>query len=243
MDTYDDFVAARRSALVDEFGGGAAVQAAVDRALRRCQRGWTRLERTTDVESYVRDLIAEELERPRRRWLTLCAIAVLLVAAGIAVVVALQPAPPAVRSEANRVPVPWFADEELHLADVVVSLPGAGAFAPVDGGVVIEDADDSLLLVEADGHVSDFDGTMPDLPEPVLPSPYDPSAPGAQQLDVVLAPDGDAVHLMELSVSRHEAEVYLRQSETVRRMFLLCLDRECSSIERVVVPGADVRLR
>lgn len=243
MDTYDNFVAARRSVLVDEFGGGAAAQAAVDRALRRCERGWARLERTTDVEAHVRDLVAEELERPRRRRLTLGAVAVLVLVGAIAVVVSLQPAPPAVRQEANRVPVPWFADEELHLADVVVSLPGAGDFVPVDDGVVIEDADDSLILVGADGDVSDFDGAMPALSEPQLPSPYDPSAPGAQQLDVVMAPDGDAVHLMELSVSRHEAEVYLRQSETVRRMFLVCLDRDCSSIERVVVPGADVRLR
>lgn len=243
MDTFDDFVVARRSSLVDEFGGGAAAQAAVDRALGRCRRGWDRLERTTDVEAHVRDLVAEELERPRRRRLTLGAVAVLALAVAVTVVVSLQPAPPAVREEANRVPVPWFADEELHLSDVIVSLPGAGAFAPLDDGVVIEDADDSLVLVEADGHVSDYDGAIPDSPEPLLPSPYDASAPGAQRLDVVVAPGGDAVHLMELSVSRHEAEVYLRQSETVRRLFLVCLDPGCTSFERIVVPGADVRLR
>jgi thymidylate synthase len=166
MDTHDNFVAARRSSLIDEFGGGAAVEAAVDRALVRCRRGWSTLERTTDVEAHVRDLVADELERPRRRRLTLLAAAALALLAVGAVIVSLLPAPPAVRQEVNPVPVPWFAEGELHLADVVVTLPGAGAFVPVDDGVVIEDEDGSLLLVQADGGVSDFAGAMPYVPEP-----------------------------------------------------------------------------
>lgn len=242
MDTHGDFVTARRSSLIEEFGGGATAETAVDRALARCRRGWSRLERTTDVEAHVRDLVTRELERPRRRRLTACAVGALALVAAIAVGVSLLPAPPAVRAETNRVPVPWFADGELHLADVVVSLPGAGAFAPMDDGVVIEDAGESLLRVEADGGVSDYDGAMPDITEPDLPAPYDPSAPNSQRLDVVLAPDGAAVHLVELSVSRHEGEIYLRQSETVRRLFLVCPDTDCTTMSRVVVPGADVRL-
>ena len=35
-----------------------------------------------------------------------------------------QPRPPAVREEANRLPVTWYAQGELHLDDVVVELPG-----------------------------------------------------------------------------------------------------------------------
>ena len=121
--------------------------------------------------------------------------------------------------------MPWFADEELHLADVVVSLPGAGAFAPLDDGVVIEDADGALLLVEADGDVSDYDGAMPDVPEPdaavaVRRERAERPAPRRRRG----ARAGTPVHLMELRSSRHEAEVYLRQSETVRRLFLVCLD-------------------
>lgn len=241
MDTHDNFVAARRSALIEEFGGGAVVEAAVDRALARCRRGWSRLERTTDVEAHVRDLVTEELERPRRRRLTLYALAALAAVAAVVAVVALQPTPPAVRAETNRVPVPWFADGELHLAEVVVSLPAAGSFAPLDDGVVIEDEDGSLLLVEADGAVSDFDGVLPDVSEPDLPAPDDVDAP--RRLDVTLAPGGEPVHLMEISLSRHEGEIYLRNSETVRRMFLICSDPDCTSVRRVVVPGADVRLR
>jgi hypothetical protein len=243
MDTHDDFVAARRSALVDEFGGGAVVEAAVDRAFARCRRGWERLEQTTDVEAHVRDLVAGELERPRRRRLSLYAVGALALLVAGAVIVTLFPAAPAVREEANRVPVPWFADGELHLADVVVRLPRAGSFAPLDDGVVIEDEDGSLLLVDADGGVSEYEDAMPDVPEPGVAPPYDPNTPGARRLEVAIAPSGEVVHLMELPLSRHEAEVYLRQSETVRRMFIICSDWGCSSVRRIVVPGADVRLR
>ncbi|UUZ58731.1 hypothetical protein [Nocardioides sp. B-3] len=164
-----------------------------------------------------------------------------MVAAVVVAVVSLQPTPPAVRTEVNRVPVPWFADGELHLADVVVSLPRAGSFAPLGDGVVIEDSEGALRFVDADGDVSDFDRAMPAVPEPDVPAPYDVDAP--TRLDVTLAPDGQPVHLMEISLSRHEGEIYLRNSETVRRMFLICRDPGCASVRRVVVPGADVRLR
>lgn len=242
MDTHDDFVAARRTSLVKEFGGGAAVEGAVDRALARCRRGWSRLEQITDVEAHVRDLVVEELERPRRRRLTLAALGVLVLLIVGAVVISLLPAPPAVRQEANPVPVPWFAEGELHLADVVVSLPGAGAFVAVDDGVVIEDEDGSLLLVRADGDVSDFDGPMPAFSEPDLPAPYDARGDMSRRLGVVIAPSGEVVHLMEIAAAGPEAGVYVRLSETINRLFVVCRNPPCTTISRVVVKGRDVRL-
>ncbi len=243
MDTYDDFVGARRSALIEEFGGGARVEEAVDRALARSRRGWVRLEQTTDVETHVRDLVGDELERPRRRRLTLIALIVLaLLIAGV-VVLSLQPAPPPVREETNPVPVPWFAEGQLHLAKVVVTLPGAGTFAPVDDGVVIEDADGSLLMVEADGDVSDFDEPMPAISEPDVPVPDDAGDDVTRRLGVSLAPTEESVHLMEIAVAGPEAGVYVRLSETISRLFVVCRDEACSALERIVVSGRDVRLR
>lgn len=242
MDTHEDFVAARRSSLVEEFGGGAAVEGAVDRALERCRRGWSRLEQTTDVEAHVRDLVAEELERPRRRRLTRAALAVLALLIAGTVIISFLPAPPAVRKEANLVPVPWFAEGELHLADVVVTLPGAGAFVPLDNGVVIEDEDDSLLLVEADGSVSDYDEAMPAFSEPDVPAPYDARGEVTRRLGVAIAPTGETVHLMEIAAAGPEAGVYVRLSETVNRLFVVCLVPNCTSVRRVVVEGRDVRL-
>ncbi|WP_310528943.1 hypothetical protein [Nocardioides sp.] len=243
MDTHDDFVAARRSSLVEEFGGGVAVEAAVDRALARCRRGWSRLEQTTDVEAHVRDLVAEELGGPRRRRLTLVALGVLALLSVGAVLVSMLPAPPAVRQEANPVPVPWFAEGELHLASVVVSLPGAGEFVPLDDGVVIEDEDGSLLLVGADGGVSDFDDPMPSLSEPDVPAPYDSRADLSRQLGVAVAPSGETVHLMEIAAEGPEAGVFVRLSETVNRLFVVCADLRCTTNRRIVVSGRDVRLR
>ena len=243
MDTHDDFVAARRASLIDEFGGGARVEAAVDRALVRCRRGWARLEQTTDVEAHVRDLVREELDRPRRRRLTLVALAVLALLCVGAVIVSRLPAPPAVRAETNPVPVPWFAEGELHLADVVVTLPGAGAFVPLGDGVVIEGGDGSLLLVEAAGDVSDFDEEMPDVPEPDVPAPYDARGNLSQRLDVAVAPSGETVHLMEIGAAGPESGVFVRLSETIDRMFVVCGDPRCTRLSRVVVKGRDVRLR
>lgn len=243
MDTHDDFVAARRPALLEEYGGGAAVEAAVDRALARCRRGWSRLEQTTDVETHVRDLIAEELDRPRRRRLTLIALAALLLLGAGAVGVSLLPAPPEVREEANRLPVPWFAEGELHLADVVVTLPGAGSFVRVGEDVVIEDANGGLVRVEPDGDVSGFDEAFPVVTEPEVAAPYDPLLSISQRLGVARAPDGRSVHLMELAVSGPDTGTFLRQSEGARRLFLVCSDPACEVTTRIVVPGNDVRLR
>ena len=242
MDTHDDFVAARRSSLIEELGGGAAVEAAVDRALLRCRRGWSRLEQTTDVEAHVRDLVADELERPRRRRLTVLSLLVLVLLGAGAVVVSLLPAPPAVREEANPIPVPWFAEGELHLADVVVDLPGAGAFVAFGDGVVIEDEDGALLLVEADGAVSDFDRAMPVVAEPDTPAPF-ADADLSRRLGVAVAPGGVVVHLMEIAAAGPEAGVYVRLSETVNRLFVVCRDLRCTTHSRVVVKGRDVRLR
>ena len=243
MGTYDDFVGARRSTLIEELGGGADAEAAVDRALSRCRRRWARLEHTTDVESHVRELASDELDRPRRRRITLVALLALAVLAAGAVVVALQPAPPQVRAEVNPVPVPWFAEGRLHLAEVVVTLPGAGAFAPLDEGVVVEDDDGSLLLVEADGKVSGYDGAMPDIPEPEIPVPYDNRGELGERVAVAVAPGGESVHLMEIAAAGPDAGIYVRLSETISRLFVVCTTPQCTMRSRVVVEGRDVRLR
>ncbi|HXH78775.1 hypothetical protein [Nocardioides sp.] len=243
MDTYDDFVGARRSALIEEFGGGAGAEAAVDRALARCRRGWVRLEQTTDVESHVRGLVRDELDRPRRRRLTLYALVSLALLVAAAVVISVLPTPPEVRKETNPVPVPWFAEGQLHLADVVVTLPGAGAFAQLDDGVVIEDEGGSLLLVDGDGDVSGYDGEMPEVTEPEIPAPYDEGSGISRRLAVAVAPGGESVHLMEIAAAGPEAGVYTRLSETISRMFVVCTTPQCTTQTRFVVKGRDVRLR
>ena len=48
---------------------------------------------------------------------------------------------------------------------------------------------------------------------------------------------------MEIAASGPEAGVYVRLSETARRLFVACLVPNCTQVRRIVVPGTDVRLR
>lgn len=240
---YDEFVAARRDALIAELGGGADAETAVDRALKRCRRGWARLERDTDVEIHVRDLATHELERPRRRRLTAYALAILAVLIVGGVVIALQPAPPPVRGEANVVPAPWYGGDDLHLAGVVVTLPGVQRFVSRGDDVVVENADGSRSLVESDGDVSDFSAALPRV-RAVEPAASAVAELGemARILDVVVGPGGEVVHLAELLAAKPGAGTFVRLSETGQRVLLVCTDETCSSVRREVVREPDVRL-
>ncbi len=241
--TYDEFVAARRHTLIADLGGGPDVEVAVDRALASCRRGWSRLERETDVEIHVRDLAAHELDRPRRRRLTTYVLATMAVLLGGAVVIALQPAPPPVRAEANPVPAPWYGGDDLHLAGVVVTLPGVRRFVSRGNDVVVENTDGSRSLVEPNGDVSDFSAALPlvrDV-EPIVSAVAELGSM-ARILDVVVGPDGEVVHLAELLAAEPGAGTFVRLSETGQRVFLVCPDKTCSGVLREVVPEPDVRL-
>lgn len=67
-----------------------------------------------------------------------------------------RPAPPPVRAVANPLPVPWYAEGELHLAEVVVGLPRVEAFEERGTDVAVRLEDGSARLVRADGDVDDL---------------------------------------------------------------------------------------
>ena len=68
---------------------------------------------------------------------------------------AARPEPPVVREEANELPVPWYADGELHLADVVVELRGVETFVADGSGAVARLRSGEVVRVAADGDVDD----------------------------------------------------------------------------------------
>lgn len=233
---YDAFVAARRDQLVEERGGGPVVEAAVDRALARCRRGWRRLEREDDVEARVRDQVELELDRPRRRRIALRAVGVLVLVVLAGVLWSLRPQPPAVAQEPNPLPVPWYDGTDLHLAEVRVTLPDLGPFV-ADGDGVIVRRDGEVQRVDADGDVSAYSGsvdfnrdTTDDLP------PLDPNDRILQSVD---GPSDTTLHLVEMLSSNPGAGTYVRLSETGRRVFLLCTPDGC--VTRLVEPGARLR--
>lgn len=233
---YDAFVAARRHALVDEFGGGAVAEVAVDRALARCRRGWRRLEHEDDVETRVRELVELELDRPRRRRLALRALGVLVLVAVAGVLWSLRPQPPAVAEEPNPLPVPWYDGTALHLAEVAVTLPDLGPFVADGDGVVVR-WDGQVRRVDADGEVSSYSGPVDLEPDADVDPP--PLGPSDRLLQSVAGPGSVTLHLVELFSTNPDAGTYVRLSETGRRVFLVCWDYGC--VTRLVEDGARLR--
>jgi hypothetical protein len=235
-DGYTSFVVARRDLLVAEHGGGVVVEAAVDRALARCRRGWQRLERHDDVEARVRELVALELDRPRRRRIGLRALGVLLLVVLAGVLWSLRPQPPAVAERFNPLPVPWYDGTHLHLAEVRVTLPDLGPFV-ADGDGVIVRRDGEVQRVDADGDVSSYSQEVDFDPDPTVSTP--PLDPNDRLLQSVDGPSSTTLHLVEMRSSNPEAGTYVRLSETGRRVFLVCTPYSC--VTRLVEPGARLR--
>lgn len=233
---YDAFVAARRDLLVEERGGGPVVEAAVDRALDRCRRGWRRLEREDDVEARVRDQVELELDRPRRRRIALRAVGALLLVVVAGVLWSLRPQPPAVAEEPNPLPVPWYDGTDLHLAEVRVTLPDLGPFV-ADGDGVIVRRDGEVQRVDADGDVTAYSGSVGFDRDPTVTTP--PIDPPDRILQSVDGPGDTTLHLVELLSSNPDAGTYVRLSETGRRVFLLCTPSGC--VTRLVETGARLR--
>lgn len=111
--------------------------------------------------------VAEIVERARAarrrtalRWGAL-ALALVLVAGVAWLVVQRAQRPPGVHEARNPLPVAWYYDGRLHLADVVVERPQVTQLVSVRGGVVTEDTRGRITLVEDDGHTHDLGRTRP----------------------------------------------------------------------------------
>jgi hypothetical protein len=194
---------------------------------------------------------AEEVRAARRRRgarrAVACLAVVALLAAGWAWWAA-QPEPPAVRAEANRLPVAWYAEGELHLADVVVELPEVEVFVAdfADGAsraaVVARLRSGEVVRVDSEGEVEPVD----DSPAALDTVPVAPPVRSLGLYDVwvesVPLAGGGWAHLVD-SARRAGADDTLRQSETGRRAVVAC-PTEWTCQPPVTVPaGGTVRLR
>jgi hypothetical protein len=177
--------------------------------------------------------------------------------AGLAVVVLLAagwswwatlPEPPAVRAEANRLPVAWYAEDELHLQDVVVELPDVEVFVAdlADGAsraaVVARLRSGEVVRVDPEGAVEPVD----DAPTALDAVPVAPPVRGLGQYDVwvesVPLAGGGWAHLVD-SARRAGSEDTLRQSETGRRAIVVCPTEWTCEAPVTVPAGGTVRLR
>ena len=194
---------------------------------------------------------AGEVRATRRRRGGRRAVAGLAVAALLAAAWAwwaAQPEPPAVRAEANRLPVAWYAEGQLHLEDVVVELPEVEVFVAdfADGAsraaVVARLRSGEVVRVDAEGEVEPAD----DSPAALDTVPVAPPVRGLGLYDVwvesVPLAGGGWAHLVD-SARQAGAEDTLRQSETGRRAVVACPTEWRCQAPVTVPAGGTVRLR
>jgi len=155
---------------------------------------------------------------------------------------AARPTPPAVREEANPLPVAWYAEGELHLADVVVGLRGVEVFVADGSAVVARLRSGEVLRVDADGGTEPIDEAPAALDEVPVPPPV--TALGAYDVLVQSVPmaDGGWAHLIDSS-RRDGAQDAVRQSESGRRALVVCRTPAVCEEPVTIVAGGTVRLR
>ena len=170
---------------------------------------------------------------------------------GLAVVAALaagwawwaaRPVQPPVREEANPLPVVWYADGDLHLADVVVELPGIEEFVALDGEVAVRMRSGELVQVDGDGAVTPLDVAPTELDDPPQVRAFEP--PGRYDVSVQGVPlaDGGWAYVID-SARRTGATDAVRQSESGRRALVVC-DGDGSCAEPVTINASGtIRLR
>ena len=173
---------------------------------------------------------------------------------GLAVVAALgagwawwaaRPDAPAVREEANPLPVAWYAEDELHLRDVVVELPDVEAFVAdfSDGSaVVVRLRSGEVVRVDGEGMVHPVDEVPDALDTVPIPPPVRGLGPYDTLVESVPLAGGGWAHLVD-SARRAGAEDELRQSETGRRAVMVCSTEWTCEQPVTVVAGGVVRLR
>ncbi|RYB92026.1 hypothetical protein EUA93_18150 [Nocardioides oleivorans] len=157
---------------------------------------------------------------------------------------ASRPPPVEVREEANALPVVWYSEGDLHLADVVVTLPDITEFAASGSGVVARLGSGTVVQVSDDGEVSPADDTDA-LDDPVEA----PAFIAITQYDVVVqsAPVAGGGWAYLLDSSRREAastQDAVRRSESGRRALVLCdVDLRCEAPRTIIESGGAIRLR
>ena len=154
---------------------------------------------------------------------------------------AAQPEPPAVRAEANRLPVAWYAEGELHLEDVVVELPEVEAFVADGPAVVARLRSGEVVRVDAEGGVEPADETSA-LDAVLTPPPVRGLGAYDVLVESVPLPGGGWAHLVD-SARRAGSEDTLRQSETGRRAVVVCPTEWTCQAPVTVPAGGTVRLR
>jgi hypothetical protein len=189
---------------------------------------------------------ASELRAARRRRSarrSILGLAVVAVVAAGWLWWAARPAVPEVREEANPLPVVWYAEGDLHLAKVVVELPGIDEFVAWGSGVAVRLGSGELVRVDADGDVHHLD----EAPAVLDATPDAPPFLALGEYDVLVqsvpVPGGGWAHLLDSSRRGGERDE-VRQSESGRRAIVICTaDFTCNEPRTISEAGGSILLR
>ncbi len=189
---------------------------------------------------------AEELRSRRRQRGLRRGVAWLAVAVVLAVGWtwwAAQPPTPAVREEANPLPVIWYAAGELHLEEVVVELRSVDEFVASGPGAVARLGTGEVVSIDADGEVHELDDPPFALTAPMRPPPYRELGLYDVLVQSVPLPGGGWVHLLDSS-RRGGPQDAVRRSESGRRALVVCTsDVVCGPPRTIVDADGSIRLR
>lgn len=155
---------------------------------------------------------------------------------------AARPNPPDVREEANALPVVWYAEGELHLADVVVELPGIDEFVAIGPDVAARLRSGEVVLVDRDGAVRELAEAPAELDRPTPVPAFEPPGPYDVGVQSVALPGGGFAHLIDSS-RRDGVQDGVRLSESGRRALVVCPTVSTCAAPVTVKASGTIRLR
>ena len=184
---------------------------------------------------------AEELRR-RRRWRDLRRYLLGLVVLALLVTTWLWwDSRPAVREEVNPLPVPWYAGDDLHLAEVVVELPDVDAFVAFADGAAVRLEDGEVVQVDREGDVSALEEPPEDLVFPPSLPDYLPFGRFTRVVQGAVLPDGGRAFVLDSR--RGDTNNSLRIPTSAHRILVLCAPDGSCREEESGIPAEGFRLR
>lgn len=195
------------------------------------------------AEEWLAEAARERTARRRRgARLGVVGVAVLALLAAGWLWWAARPNPPDVREEANALPVVWYAENELHLADVVVELPGIDEFVAIGPDVAARLRSGEIVRVDSDGEVHALAEVPDELDRPTPVPAFEP--PGRYDIGIqsVPLPGGGYAHLIDSS-RRDGAQDGVRLSESGRRALVVCPTVSTCAEPVTVMATGTIRLR
>lgn len=184
---------------------------------------------------------AEALRR-RRRWRDVRRYLLGLVAAALVVAALVWwGSRPDVREETNPLPVPWYAGEELHLAEVVVELPDVDSFVAFGDGAAVRLEDGEVIEVDGDGDVSALDDPPQDLVFPPSLPDYLPFGRYTYVVQGTVLPDGGRAFVLDSR--RGDRNNSLQIPTSSHRVLVLCEPGGSCRKAEGGIPAEGFRLR